>query len=91
MRITSGQGVNVVLDSHSEEGLVPWKCVARFGRLPVIGSKTDLSDADFSATEIAKNVLLTVIDLAVIIRKRPTLLTQLFNEVLGTVEEGNFD
>ena len=89
MRMTSGQGVDVVLDSDSEEGLLPWKCVARFGRLLVIGSKPDLSDADFSATEMAKNVSLTFIDLADIIRERPTLVTRLFNKVAGMVEEGN--
>ena len=89
MRKTSGQGVDVVLDSDSEEGLLPWKCVARFGRLLVIRSKTDLSDADFSATEMAKNVSLTFIDLADIIREQPTLVTRLFNEVATMVEEGN--
>ena len=49
----------------------------------------ELLDADFLATEMAKNVLLAATDLADIIRERPALLTQLCNEVSGMVEEGN--
>ena len=88
-RVTLGRGVDVILNSLSGLGLqASWECISPFGRFIEIGKADILSHKTLPMTQFAKNVLFAAVDLAGIVRERPLLLQELFQNMMALVKEG---
>lgn len=82
-RITSGRGVDVVLNSLAGDSLIAsWECVAAFGRFIEIGKRDIYSHKQLPMFPFAKNVSFSTIDLAGIWQDFPALMRQLLNAVV---------
>ncbi|KAI4288066.1 MAG: hypothetical protein L6R35_002669, partial [Caloplaca aegaea] len=89
-RVTHGRGVDVVLNSLSGDSLTAsWDCVAPFGRFVEIGKKDILAHADLPMFRFAKNVTFAAVDLADIIRERPSMMQDLFQGMMALLEQGS--
>jgi acyl transferase domain-containing protein/NADPH:quinone reductase-like Zn-dependent oxidoreductase len=85
-RRTSGQGVDVVLNSLSGEALQKsCSLLAPFGRFVEIGKKDLISDARLEMGCLEKNVSFMTVDLTLIERLRPAVLQKLFRSVFDLV------
>lgn len=88
MRMTQGRGVDVVLNSLSDEGLLAsWECIASFGRFVEIGKKDIHSHAELPMFPFAKNVSFGAVDIAAMSRERPALLRKSLQAVLTLVRD----
>lgn len=89
MRLTSGEGVDVVLNSRSGEGqIASWECVARFGRFVELALKSNASESSLPFTNSAKNISFFTVNLPEIIHERPCLIRELLKGVGGLIDEG---
>ena len=85
-RVTHGRGVDVILNSLSGEGLnASWECIAPFGRFVEIGKKDIQGHSNLPMYQFAGNVSFAAVDLSDIIRERPAILHQLFQDVMDLV------
>jgi NADPH:quinone reductase-like Zn-dependent oxidoreductase len=91
MRLTGGKGVDVVLNSLSEEALdASWKSVARLGTFVEIG-KTDIYRRNTLSMEpFDRNVKFVSVDLAVVAQVRPKLIQDLLKRVFANLKSGHF-
>jgi NADPH:quinone reductase-like Zn-dependent oxidoreductase len=91
MRLTGGKGVDVVLNSLSEEALdASWKSVARLGTFVEIG-KTDIYRRNnLSMEPFDRNVRFASVDLAIVAQARPKSIQDLLRRVFAYVESGQF-
>ncbi|MCJ1262836.1 hypothetical protein MMC22_002706 [Lobaria immixta] len=88
MRMTHGRGVDVVLNSLSDEGLVAsWECIASFGRFVEIGKKDIHSHSNLPMFPFAKNVSFGAVDIAAMSRERPALLRKSLQAVMALVTQ----
>lgn len=88
MRMTQGRGVDVVLNSLSDDGLVAsWECIASFGRFVEIGKKDIHSHAKLPMFPFAKNVSFGAVDIAAMSRERPALLRKSLQAVMAMVAD----
>ncbi|KAF2463891.1 reducing type I polyketide synthase [Lindgomyces ingoldianus] len=75
MRLTNGRGVDVVLNSLSDEKLAAsWECMAPLGRFVEIGKKDVFANSKLSMLPFAKNVSFTVVDMFGLAQERPNKL-----------------
>ena len=88
-RLTSGRGVDVVLNSLAGEGLrSSWESIAPFGRFIEIGKK-DIYTPGVSALgglsmmPFAKNVMFASVDLAMIIKENNKLMRELMKAIMS--------
>ncbi|KAL4911017.1 hypothetical protein BDW74DRAFT_172471 [Aspergillus multicolor] len=87
-RVTSGKGVDVVLNSLSGDLLVSsWECVAPFGRFLELGKKDILGNGDLPMRPFERNASFHAIDLNEARKYRPALLEQLQKEIGDLIEE----
>ena len=85
-RMTSGRGVDIVLNSLADEAIqASWECVAPFGRFIDIGNKNILSNDRLPMQQFAKNVSFSAVDLAYITQEAPTLMNELLNGVMALI------
>lgn len=90
MSLTSGYGVDVVLNSLSGE-IFRQSCnlVASFGRFVEIGRKDLMDDARMSMGFLLKNITFTYVDLTLIIEQKKSLARRLLQDVVDLVATGS--
>ena len=87
--LTSGVGVDVVLDCRSGiADMTSWECVAPFGRLVELGSRTYNLNLGLPLAPSTRNVVFATVDLPEIIRQRPAFIGKLFVGINSMIEEG---
>ena len=91
MRITEGNGVDVILNSLSGEYLQDtWDCIARFGTFIEMG-KTDIyRNGQISMSPFDRNVNFSSIDLVLLADHRGTKMKALFSEVMSMFRDGRY-
>lgn len=88
-RITSGKGVDVVLNSLSGDLLVEsWQCLAPLGRFIEIGKKDILTNNHLPMLPFSRSTSFHAVDLNEIRHSRPMLLQTLQNEISDLLVEG---
>ncbi|NOX38147.1 MAG: amino acid adenylation domain-containing protein [Calditrichaeota bacterium] len=92
LEITEGQGVDVVLNSLSGEGaLRSLSVLGTFGRFLEIG-KTDIyMNGQLDLYPFRNNLSYFAIDLDRVLRERPELMRQLFEEILDHLKHGRLE
>ncbi|KAF6822272.1 polyketide synthase [Colletotrichum plurivorum] len=87
-RVTSGRGVDVVLNSLSGESLrASWECVARRGRFIEIGKADILANSGLPMNGFLRNVTFSAVDLREIIGEDPDLTAELLRNTMDFVRE----
>lgn len=88
-RLTSGRGVDIVLNSLAGEGLVAsWECIAPYGRFIEIGKKDIYSRGKLPMFPFAANVSFSAIDLAFKPQNRPPVIRRSFENAMILLQEG---
>ena len=88
-RLTSGRGVDVVLNSLSGDRLIEsWECIAPFGRFIELGKADVESNSKLPMTSFAKNVSFSAVAVDYICANRPDLLRKSLVAVLQWIEDG---
>jgi NADPH:quinone reductase-like Zn-dependent oxidoreductase len=88
-RLTSGKGVDVLLNSLSGEGLVAsWECIAPYGRFLEIGKRDILAHAQLDMFHFARNVTFSAVDLALVVQERPHLIGKALRALMPLVSAG---
>ena len=82
MRITKGQGVDILLNSLPGNFIVKGlEIMAPYGRFLEIGKRDVYEDTSVGMKALRKNVSLSVLDLASMGEERPDLLAEVFEEL----------
>lgn len=90
-RMTKGRGVDVVLNSLSDDGLVAsWECMAPYGRFVEIGKKDIMAGTKLSMLPFSKNVTFSAVDMGTMGDARPEHLSMMLKEIFSLVEAGTF-
>ncbi|KAG8531947.1 Type I Iterative PKS [Bacidia gigantensis] len=90
-RVTGGRGVDVVLNSLSDEGLrESWECVADFGRFIEIGRKDIDARGSLPMHPFIKNLSFIGVDLAGIAEQRPAVGHRILQKAMDLFEAGVF-
>ncbi|RYP61834.1 hypothetical protein DL770_009703 [Monosporascus sp. CRB-9-2] len=91
MRLTNGEGVDVVLNTLTGDGLqASWECVAKLGTFIETG-KTDIyRRSRLSMEPFDRSVRFASVDLAVLAKHRPKYVQELLQRVFSQVEAGSF-
>ncbi|KAF2015123.1 hypothetical protein BU24DRAFT_452003 [Aaosphaeria arxii CBS 175.79] len=88
MRLTSGRGVDVVLNSLSGEGLfASWECVAPFGCFIEIGKKDIIAKGSLSMAQFAHNVSFSAYDLSEMLLDRAGDAGAALQQILTLIEQ----
>lgn len=88
-RLTSGRGVDIILNSLAGEGLVAsWECIAPYGRFIEIGKKDISSHGKLPMFPFAANVSFSAIDLAFKPQNRPPVIQRSFENAMILLKEG---
>ncbi|CAH0022093.1 unnamed protein product [Clonostachys rhizophaga] len=89
MRLTDGQGVDVVLNSLAGSGLsASWDCIAPYGRFIEIGKKDILSRRVLPMHPFARNVSFAAVDIASMGKERPRMLSSMLLKILDLFQSG---
>lgn len=89
MRLTGGQGVDVVLNSLSGESLyASWECVAPYGRFVEIGKADIRANTLLPMSSFAKNVTFAGVDMLYICQSDKALGKQLMRQTVDTYSRG---
>ncbi len=89
MEQTSGQGVDVVLNSLAGEALVrSFECLADYGRFLEIGKRDVYGNSRLGLRPFRKNLSFYAIDLDRMIRERPALLGKLLRQLVQDASAG---
>ncbi|KAF6807280.1 polyketide synthase [Colletotrichum musicola] len=87
-RVTGGRGVDVVLNSLSDDSLrASWECVARRGRFVEIGKADILANSGLPMNGFLRNVTFSAVDLREIIGEDPGLTAELLRNTMEFVRE----
>ncbi|KAI8944505.1 KR domain-containing protein [Xylaria longipes] len=87
MRVTDGQGVDVVLNSLSGEGLrASWECIAQYGRFVEIGKADIMSNATLPMSQFARNVSFFALDLHHMVLTRRKLVRSILEALLDLLD-----
>ena len=89
MRLTKGEGVNIILNSLSGDSLQDtWDCIARFGTFIEIG-KTDIyQNGQISMNPFDRNVTFSSVDLVLLANHRSQVMKTVFSEVMQMFQDG---
>ncbi|KAJ8061398.1 hypothetical protein OCU04_010454 [Sclerotinia nivalis] len=89
LRMTKGEGVDVVLNSLSGEGLIAsWECIAPYGRFIEIGKKDIQSAERLPMLPFARNVSFSAVDMAAMTKDRPHYMQSLLTILIQKMEQG---
>ncbi|PLN76124.1 iterative type I polyketide synthase [Aspergillus taichungensis] len=89
MRHTKGRGVDVILNSLSDEALRrSWDCLAPFGRFIEIGKKDAQAYGKVELTPFLRNVTMASVELPTMIKYRPDLVKRLTQDIIRLYAEG---
>ncbi|EGE80204.2 polyketide synthase, variant 2 [Blastomyces dermatitidis ATCC 18188] len=88
MRMTKNSGVDLVLNSLSQEALrKSFECVAPFGRFIEIGKKDLQAGGKLDMTPFLQNISFTGVDLLTLAESRPKIVGELLNTTIRLWEE----
>ncbi|TWU77398.1 putative PKS-like protein biosynthetic cluster [Metarhizium rileyi] len=89
MRVTSGRGVDVVLNSLTNEALRrTWKCVAPFGRFIELGKHDIYDNTGLEMRPFLNNITFAGVDIAALVTEYPDKCEELGLQVLELLEQG---
>ncbi|KAI1179866.1 putative polyketide synthase [Nemania sp. FL0916] len=89
MRLTNGQGVDVVLNSLAGQGLLAsWECIAPYGRFIEIGKKDIASRHSLPMLQFARNVMFAAVDIAAMGIERPKMVSEILGKLLKLFKTG---
>jgi NADPH:quinone reductase-like Zn-dependent oxidoreductase/SAM-dependent methyltransferase len=90
MRMTGGEGVHVVLNSLSGDGLrVSWECVAEYGRFVEIGKVDIKSNSGLPMIGFSKNISFSAVDLFHISQTRKSITRHLLKATMSLYQDGH--
>ena len=88
-RLTTGKGVDVILNSASGEVLhETWKCIAKMGRFIEIGKRDILSRARLDMAIFNRSVTFASVDLGVVFEHDPRLAQHILAEIFRLLHDG---
>lgn len=88
-RATSGQGVHVVVNSLTGEGLrESWNCLNKFGRLVDIGKREAGFKARLDVSTVDSNASFISLDMLALLDERPKAVKRLFADVSQLLKYG---
>jgi thioester reductase-like protein len=91
MAVTGGEGVDLVLNSLAGEAIAKGISVLRpFGRFIEIGKRDIYANTRVGLRPFRHNISFVVVDLDQAIRTQPTLVHELFREVMAGFADGSF-
>jgi acyl transferase domain-containing protein/NADPH:quinone reductase-like Zn-dependent oxidoreductase/2-polyprenyl-3-methyl-5-hydroxy-6-metoxy-1,4-benzoquinol methylase len=89
-RITNGRGVDVVLNSLSDEGLQQsWHCIAPFGRFIELGQKDITGNTGLDMAPFSKNVTFIGVNMLDLCRQDTVTAAKVFAEVWELLRSGD--
>ena len=88
-RMTNDNGVDVVLNSLSGEGLVAsWECIAPYGRFIEIGKRDIQAGERLPMLPFARNVTFSAVDMASMTKDRPLYMQELLKIIMEMTKQG---
>ena len=88
-RLTSGKGIDVVLNSLAGEALrETWNCISPFGRFIELGKVDILSNSRLDMAIFKNNVTFSAIDLELFPENCPELLQRLLEKAFDLIRKG---
>ncbi|KAL6885742.1 hypothetical protein GGI43DRAFT_432364 [Trichoderma evansii] len=89
MRLTNGKGVDVVLNSLSNEALRrTWNCVAPFGRFIELGKRDIHDNTGLEMRPFLNNISFSGLDIGALVSEYPDKCEKLGLQVLKLLEQG---
>jgi len=83
MRITNGNGVDVIMNSVAGEMLrITLECIAPFGRFIELGARDYTINTRLEMHKFARNVTFAVVNLVSLVRERPRTAAQVWSDVM---------
>lgn len=89
LRMTGGEGVDVILNSLSGEALLDsWDCIAKFGTFVEIGKSDIYRNSQLGMKPFERNVKFASLDLVGLADHRPEIVRAVFEKVISMFERG---
>lgn len=89
LRMTRGEGVDVILNSLSGEALLDsWDCVAKFGTFIEIGKSDIYRNSQLGMKPFERNVKFASLDLVGLADHRPETMRAVFEKIISMFESG---
>ncbi|PNP38755.1 hypothetical protein TGAMA5MH_09320 [Trichoderma gamsii] len=89
MRLTNGKGVDVVLNSLSNEALRrTWNCVAPFGRFIELGKRDIQDNTGLEMRPFLNNISFSGVDIDALVSEYPDKCEKLGSQVLELLDQG---
>ncbi|KAK0709217.1 polyketide synthase [Lasiosphaeria miniovina] len=86
---TKGQGVDVILNSLTGDGLrESWNCLSKFGRFVEIGRREQNSKTPLDLSSLNSNATFTSVDLMALLAERPKVIKRLVADVSRLLKYG---
>jgi NADPH:quinone reductase-like Zn-dependent oxidoreductase len=88
-RATNGQGVDVILNSITGDGLrESWTCLSKFGRFIEIGRREQGSKTRLEMNNVDSNASFISVDLLALVAERPKVVKRLVADVAQLLKYG---
>ena len=88
LRMTGGEGVDVILNSLSGEALLDsWDCIAKFGTFVEIGKSDIYRNSQLGMKPFERNVKFASLDLVGLADHRPEIVRIVFEKVISMFEK----
>ena len=89
LRVTEGEGVDVILNSLSGEALLDsWDCIAKFGTFIEIGKSDIYRNSQLGMKPFERNVTFASLDLVALADHRPEKIRVVFEKIIKMFESG---
>ena len=89
LRMTGGEGVDVILNSLSGEALLDsWDCIAKFGTFIEIGKSDIYRNSQLSMKPFERNVKFASLDLVGLADHRPETVHVVFEKIMSMFDSG---
>lgn len=89
LRMTEGEGVDVILNSLSGEALLDsWDCIAKFGTFIEIGKSDIYRNSQLGMKPFERNVRFASLDLVGLADYRPEMMRAVFEKIMSMFESG---
>ena len=89
LRMTEGEGVDVILNSLSGEALLDsWDCIAKFGTFIEIGKSDIYRNSQLGMKPFERNVTFASLDLVALADHRPEAIRTVFEKIISMFGSG---